>query len=139
MFELLPLLRDLRIDRRHLFWGGLLSGFFGGLSGHQGALRAAFLVKTGVTTETFVGTNAFIGFMVDMARIATYGFLFLAAEAAHPIGPEQWPLILAGIIAAFAGVVIGKRWLHKVSMPVVQTVTGILLLLIAVSLCAGII
>ena len=27
--------------------GGLLSGFFGGLSGHQGALRSMFLVKCG--------------------------------------------------------------------------------------------
>jgi len=139
MFELLPILRDLRIDRRHLLWGGLLSGFFGGLSGHQGALRSAFLLKTGVSTEAFVGTNAFIGFMVDMARIATYALLFFAAGAVNPIGPDQWPLIFAGIAAAFIGVIIGKRWLHKVTMRVVQMVTGVLLLIIAVSLGAGII
>ena len=29
----------LEFDRRYLPLGGLLSGFFGGLSGHQGALR----------------------------------------------------------------------------------------------------
>ena len=133
MFELLPLLRNLRIDRRHLVWGGLLSGFFGGLSGHQGALRSAFLLKTGVST------NAFIGFMVDMARIVAYGFLFLAAGAASPIGPDQWPLIAAGTGAAFIGVIIGKRWLHKVTMSAVQVVAGILLLGIAVCLMAGIV
>lgn len=139
MFELLPLLRNLKIDRRHLLWGGLLSGFFGGLSGHQGALRSAFLLKTGVSTEAFVGTNAFIGFMVDMARILAYGFLFLAAGAASPIGAEQWPLIAAGTGAAFIGVIIGKRWLHKVTMTTVQTIAGVLLLGISVCLMAGII
>ena len=72
LFELWPALRDLKLHRKHLFTVGLLSGFFGGLSGHQGALRSAFLVKVGISTEAFVGTNAVIGFMVDMARIATY-------------------------------------------------------------------
>lgn len=100
---------------------------------------AAFLLKTGVSTEAFLGTNAFIGFMVDMARIATYALLFFAAGAVNPIGPDQWPLIFAGIAAAFIGVIIGKRWLHKVTMRVVQMVTGVLLLIIAVSLGAGII
>jgi len=47
----------------------LFSGFFGGLSGHQGALRSAFLTKTGVSPQAFVGTNAVIGFMVDMVRM----------------------------------------------------------------------
>ena len=34
-------------------------------------MRSAFLVKTGVSTEAFVGTNAMIAFLVDLARIAT--------------------------------------------------------------------
>jgi hypothetical protein len=76
MFELLPVLRDMKFNRRYLFVGGILSGFFGGLSGHQGALRPAFLVKVGISTEAFVGTNAVIGFMVDAARIIIYVFSF---------------------------------------------------------------
>jgi hypothetical protein len=139
MFELLPALRGLRFDRRHLLWGGLLSGFFGGLSGHQGALRSAFLVKTGVSTQAFVGTNAVIGFMVDMTRIATYAFMFFLAKTTSPVGSDQWPLILSGIAAAFTGVLLGKRFLHKVTMQTVQTLTGVLLLAIATALGAGII
>ena len=137
LFELLPVLRDMRFKRSHLIWGGLLSGFFGGLSGHQGALRSAFLVKTGVSTQAFVGTNAVIGFMVDTARIATYAFMFFLAKTTSPVGPEEWPLILSGIAAAFAGVLLGKRFLHKVTMQTVQTLTGILLLVIAVALGTG--
>jgi uncharacterized protein len=139
MFELLPAMRNLRFDRKYLFWGGLLSGFFGGLSGHQGALRSAFLVKTGVTTQAFVGTNAIIAFLVDMVRIATYASIFFFAKETSPIGLEQLPLIIAGIMAAFAGVMIGKRWMHKVTMNAIQWLTGFLLLAIALALGAGII
>jgi len=45
LFELLPCLRNLRSDRRYLLLGGILAGFFGVFSGHQGALRSAFLTK----------------------------------------------------------------------------------------------
>lgn len=139
LFELLPRLKDLTFNRKYLFLGGVLSGFFGGLSGHQGALRSAFLVKTGVSTQAFVGTNAVIGFMVDMARIATYAVMFLAAETKSPIGFDQWPLILAGILAAFTGIMIGKRALTKITMKSIQGLAGFLLLAIALALGSGII
>jgi uncharacterized protein len=139
LFELLPQLRSLQFDRRYLPLGGVLSGFFGGLSGHQGALRSAFLVKVGVSTEAFVGTNAVIGFMVDLVRIATYiGLLFLLRDAG-PTGGLQWSLVLAGTVAAFLGVLLGKRYMRKITMQTVQTLTGTLLLGIALALGAGII
>ena len=139
LFELLPKLRALKFDRKYLPLGGVLSGFFGGLSGHQGALRSAFLVKVGISTEAFVGTSAVIGFMVDAVRIVPYIALLFAVRTANPIGALQWPLILAGIGAAFAGVLVGKRFLYKVTMKAVQTLTGILLLGIALALGTGII
>jgi hypothetical protein len=122
-----------------LFLGGLLSGFFGGFSGHQGALRSAFLAKVGISAQAFVGTNAVIGFMVDLTRIAAYVGLFLVAKGANPIGSDQWPLILAGIVSAFVGVLLGKRYLHKITMRTVQNITGFMLLVIAVALMSGII
>lgn len=139
LFELLPRFRKLEFDRRYLFLGGLLSGFFGGFSGHQGALRSAFLAKVGISARAFVGTNAVIGFMVDLTRIAAYAGLFLVAGSANPIGPEQWPLILAGILSAFVGVLLGKRYLHKITMRTVQNITGFMLFAIAVALMSGII
>ncbi|HDR15483.1 MAG TPA: sulfite exporter TauE/SafE family protein [Desulfobacteraceae bacterium] len=139
LFELLPRMRGLKFDRKYLVLGGLLSGFFGGFSGHQGALRSAFLAKVGVSTEAFVGTNAVIGFMVDMARIATYAGLFFLAKTTSPIGRDQWPLILTGTVSAFIGIMIGKRFLHKITMKTVQTLTGVLLLGIAFALGSGLI
>jgi uncharacterized membrane protein YfcA len=139
LIELLPQLRAITFHQRYLYLGGVLSGFFGGLSGHQGALRSAFLAKVGISTQAFVGTNAAIGFMVDMTRIAAYGFIFLAGDNSRLIEPKLWPLIITGIIAAFFGVQAGKRFLHKVTMNTVQTLTGVLLLLIALMLGAGLI
>ncbi|EKD38784.1 MAG: hypothetical protein ACD_75C00608G0002 [uncultured bacterium] len=139
MFELLPHLRELRFDRKYLFVGGLLSGFFGGFSGHQGALRSAFLVKVDISTEAFVGTNAVIGCMVDMTRIATYAALFFAVSSENIFGTEHWSLIAAGTVSAFLGVMISKRYLAKIAMKTVQTLTGYLLLGIALALGAGLI
>ncbi len=138
LFELLPGLRQIKFDRRYLAVGGLLSGFFGGLSGHQGALRSAFLVKTGISSQAFVGTNAVIALMVDLARIATYGAVFFLVGTSAPIS-GQWPLVITGVLAAFCGVLLAKRWLHKVTMAVIQTLTGILLLLVAIALAVGLV
>ncbi len=139
LFELLPRFRELRFERKYLFIGGILSGFFGGFSGHQGALRSAFLAKTDISTQAFVGTNALIGFMVDMARIATYAAMFLAVRSSNPFHADQWALIVTGIFSALAGVMIGKNFLHKVTMSTVQTLTGILLLGISLALGSGIV
>jgi hypothetical protein len=139
LFELLPRFRELRFDRKYLPLGGVLSGFFGGFSGHQGALRSAFLVKTGTDTKSFVGTSAVIGFLVDLARIATYALAYFFVGGTTFIGTEQWPLVIIGVLAAFAGVLVGQKYLHKVTMSVVQNLTGALLLGISLALGAGII
>ena len=137
LFELLPRFQRLEFDRRYLPLGGLLSGFFGGLSGHQGALRSAFLAKSGLTTERFVGSNAVIGFLVDLTRIAVYVALF--AAAGRELGEfGGWPLVITGSLAAFCGVLIGKRFLHKVTMKSVRILVGLLLFGVGLALVLGI-
>jgi len=137
LFELLPRFRSLEFDRRYLSLGGVLSGFFGGFSGHQGALRSAFLAKAGLTTERFVGSNAVIGLLVDLTRIIVYVALF-AAAGGHLSDFNGWPLVMAGAISAFCGVMLGKRFLHKVRMTSVQTLVGILLFAVGLALISGI-
>lgn len=136
LFELVPRFRLLEFDRRYLPLGGVLSGFFGGLSGHQGALRSAFLAKTGLTTERFVASNAAIGFLVDLTRISVYVALFTAAGG-HVSDFSGWPLVMTGAVSAFCGVLLGKRFLHKVTMASVQTLVGILLFGVGVALVTG--
>jgi uncharacterized membrane protein YfcA len=137
--ELLPRLRALKFGRRWLALGGVLSGFFGGISGHQGALRSAFLAKIGLSTEAFVATNAINGFLVDAARLAVYGALFYGSSVASVGAHGGWELVGAGTAAAFTGVLVGSRAVKKITMDSIQTLTGVLLLVIAVGLGSGLI
>jgi len=136
LFELLPRFRSLKFERRYLSLGGLLSGFFGGLSGHQGALRSAFLAKTGLSTEGFVGSNAMIGFLVDLTRISVYVALFTVAGG-QVSDFSGWPLVMTGALSAFCGVLLGKRFLHKVTMTSIQTLVGLLLFGVGLALVTG--
>lgn len=120
--------------RRYLPLGGLLSGFFGGLSGHQGALRSAFLIKCGLTKEAFIASGVAIACVVDLVRIGVYGakydFLSLGGQV---------PLVVAAVVAALFGALAGRRLLHKVSMRVVQIIVAVMLLAVAVGLGTGLI
>lgn len=135
--ELHPRWERLEIDRRYLPIGGLLSGFFGGLSGHQGALRSAFLSKVGISPRAFVGTNAVIGLLVDLVRITAYGAILFGTRLSDLARSREGMLIATGSLAAFAGVIIGRRVVHQITMTAVQRITGGLLLLIALLLGLG--
>ncbi|MHC4303251.1 MAG: TSUP family transporter [Planctomycetota bacterium] len=140
LFDLVPALKKLSVDRKYLPLGGVLSGFFGGLSGHQGALRSAFLVKLGLTSRAFIGTGVTVAVMVDVARLVTYGAGYatwgLASEAGSP---RLAGLVAAATFAAFAGSFIASRLLHKVTINLLQTLVGVLLILMALALAAGLI
>lgn len=138
LFDILPSLKSVKFDRRYLPVGGLLSGFFGGLSGHQGALRSAFLVKVDVTPEAFVATNAVIGFMVDASRLAVYAYTIFALGDASGL---DFPggVVAAAIAASVTGVLIGLKFLKKVTISTIQYITAAMLGLIALFLGAGII
>jgi hypothetical protein len=139
LFDLIPPFGKFTFERRHLPLGGALSGFFGGLSGHQGALRSAFLVKTGISAEQFVGTNAVIGFLVDLARILVYGAGFLTGRMF--VGGEfhGWGLVGTAIGCAFLGSLLGKRMAGKVTMKAIRLLTGVLLLCVSIALGAGLV
>lgn len=139
IFELHPRLRALEFDRRYLGLGGALSGFFGGLSGHQGALRSAFLAKLKITTETFAGTAAVVSLFVDLARIAVYGAAFLGTGSAGLLEGDAGRLVGTAVGAAFVGVLVGRSFIRKVPMRAVQTATGILLLGVAGALALGLV
>lgn len=139
LFDLFPAFRGLRFDRRYVAVGGILSGFFGGFSGHQGALRSAFLVKTGLTTESFVGTNAVIAILIDGSRLLIYGLSFFYSSRLTDGLRMPWSHVIVAALFTFAGIFLGQRYLHKVTMSTVQTLTGMLLLLVGLGLGSGMI
>ena len=52
--------------------GGFGSGFMGGLSGHQGALRAMFLSRRLTNKMSFAATASVLALCVDLTRIPIY-------------------------------------------------------------------
>ena len=136
--EAWPGLADLEFDPRWLPAGGALSGLFGGLSGHQGAFRTAFLARLGLSTEEFVATSAVLSCGVDLARLAVYGL-------ALPIGGDgagaPWGLVGAGVAGAAAGSILGVAVLRKrkVTPRAVRIATGVLLGAFGALLAAGVI
>ncbi len=132
---MLPQTGRLAFDRRYLPLGGVLSGFFGGLSGNQGALRAAFLIKAGLSKEAFIGTGTVSSVMVDVARLLVYGVGFYAVrfrEVEGIAGP-----VLAATLAAFVGAFVGARLIQKVTLRTVQLIVGVLLIVVGLGMAGG--
>ena len=97
LVEVHPALAALTLPPGLLSLGGVLSGFFGGLSGHQGALRSIFLLKCGLTKEGFISTGVVIACLVDISRLAVYaeGFprrLILENASAPPGSRDCRPI-----------------------------------------------
>lgn len=119
---------------KSLFFGGIISGFFGGFSGHQGAFRAMFLTKTEISKEEFVATSSCIGFLVDLTRIGIYFSSFNLFN--H--GNISITLSLS-IIVAFAGSYFGSKLLQKTTLKSIQFMVALLLLLLGSLLIIGVI
>ncbi len=134
-FELIPRLVNLEIDRKYLIHGGILSGFFGGLSGNQGALRSAFLIKAGLSKETFVGTGTVSAVIVDVARLLVYGASFHTVKIAGT--SDIWGLVGAATAAAFLGSFIGARMLKKITLPLIQKIVGAMMVLAGIGMVTG--
>ncbi len=137
LFELVPALRELRAPTRWLPLGGALSGFFGGLSGHQGALRAAFLTPLELEPKAFAGTQAAVASMVDIARLGVYATAFAAGALAVPTTASTWTTVGAATLSAFTGALLGKRLLEKTTVDGIRVLTGTLLLLVGAGLVTG--
>jgi uncharacterized membrane protein YfcA len=134
LFELLPHWAEISVGKKYLPLGGLLSGFFGGLSGHQGALRSVFLLKAGLSKETFIATGVVISLLVDIPRIAVYSATLPLLQAGGGL-----TLLAAAVLAAFSGAFAGNRLLRQVTLRSMQILVALMLLMISVALALGLI
>lgn len=131
--ELVPTSSRYAFGPKALLPGGIISGFFGGLSGHQGALRTMFLLRSGLSKEAFIATGIAIALLVDLTRIPVY------LERFPDTLFDRWPLIVATTLAAFLGAWWGKKLIPKITMRSVQLVVGVMMLVIAAFMAAGVI
>lgn len=117
-----------------LLTGGLLSGFFGGLTGNQGALRSAFLIRADLSREAFIATGVVIACLVDVARLFIYSGRMNVLDR-----NVEYGIVLAASLAAFAGAFLGNRLLRKITLKSLQLIVTLLLIIYSGLLIAGII
>jgi uncharacterized membrane protein YfcA len=98
---------------------GALSGFFGGVVGNQGGLRAAALSRFGLKPTAFVATSTVIGVMIDVVRSPIY--LFRVGERLA----DLWILIVVMIFGVLAGTIAGERLLLGMSRSRFQMVVSV--------------
>jgi uncharacterized membrane protein YfcA len=117
-----------------LLAGGLISGFFGGLSGHQGALRSAFLIKLDLTKEAFIASGIVIATMVDVTRLSIY---FSRIDLS--LLGENLIYLVVGTLSAFAGAIAGRLLLKKITLSFVHVFVASALFLLGLAIMAGLV
>jgi uncharacterized membrane protein YfcA len=130
--DLIPYFQKLQFGKEKLLLGGFLSGFFGGLSGNQGALRAAFLIRAGLSKEAFIGTAVVVSTFVDLTRLGVYATRFVSADLT-----DNLTVVLFATLSAIAGAYLGNKLLKKVTLKFLQVTVAILLIMVSVALGAG--
>ena len=135
--EFLPWGKQIFFPQKWLPIGGAVSGFFGGLSGNQGALRSAILLKVGLSKNAFVATGIVSAILVDASRLIIYGtktqpdFFVRYQEVVTPI--------IVGTVCACCGSFIGKKFLPKITIKIIRYIVTTGMISIGASLIIGLI
>jgi uncharacterized protein len=133
-FELSKKLSHVTFSERYLIPGGLLSGFFGGLSGHQGALRSAFLLRLNLEKAAFIATGVFVACLVDVARLALYSkFEVLKEDNAN------YYLLALAVLSAWIGALAGNKLFKKTTLGTFKWFVGIFMMVMGLLIAAGIV
>lgn len=132
--EVYPSFKKNTIKKNHLIIGGIISGFFGGLSGHQGALRTMFLIKSNLTKEGFIATGIAIACLVDIGRLSVYFSKIKGTNITDNVG-----IIATATLSAFVGAYFGKKLLKKITINTIQYMVSFLIAITSILLIFGVI
>jgi uncharacterized membrane protein YfcA len=132
--EMFPAIRNLKIGIKWAPLGGVISGFFGGLSGHQGLFRSAFLVKSGLSKNSFIATGVGIAVLVDITRLSVYGSTIFTTSIIS--SNDFWLPVIISTTSALFGVSLATDLVKKMTIDVIRNmvfglifISGILLIL----------
>ena len=135
LLELQPWFQRLAAPPRLMPLGGVITGFFGGLTGQQGAFRSMFLLKSGLEPARFIATGVLIAVLIDLSRLPTYAASFRGGDTAF--GDHSWGLVGVGTLCAFAGAFLGVRYLKKATIGTVRWIVAAMMLLIGAAIFSG--
>ena len=115
-----------------LLIGGALSGFFGGLSGHQGALRSAFFIRTTMNKKQIIATGIIVACCIDVTRLLIY--------------PIDWHTMIEGpyttwlwmaMGGAALGTIAGQFFIEKITIQSLKHIIAISLLIMGCAMILG--
>lgn len=134
IFEIIPIPTQFSLNKNLLPFGGVISGFLGGLSGHQGAFRSIFLLKCNLSKEQFIATGIQIAFLVDVVRLPVYWTNFLNKDITN-----EAMLMINAVVFAFLGSYIANKYMPKMTIKIIQVIIAIMLLIISTGMITGLI
>jgi len=105
---------------------GVLSGFFGGLVGNQGGLRAAGLVSFKLSKTEFVATATAIALVIDIFRVPVY-IATSGDELKHLVA--EIAIMSTGVIV---GTLLGAPLLRRLSQRYFTVALSVVLIIVGV-------
>lgn len=108
--------------------GGVLSGFFAGITGIGGPIRVAFLSIFKLKKEVFIATTGLASLFVDFTRIGAY------FGGGIRLDSMMWWGFLMFIPAAYWGSWLARRYVKIISYPKMQVIISGFLIVIALKL-----
>jgi uncharacterized membrane protein YfcA len=134
LLDSIPKLAAIQFDKKYLVLGGLLSGFFGGLSGNQGALRSAFLIRANLSKEAFIASGVVIACFIDVSRLSVYSSQILTIE-----DKINYSFIVTATLSAFIGTYFGNKLVKKITIKTLQLTVAVAIIIFGCLLALGLI
>jgi len=134
IIEFINLEKWIKTGNKTLIYGGIISGFFGGISGHQGALRTLFLSKLNLDKFSFISSGIAIALLIDISRIPIYFSNFKLQDFFN--GFEH---SIVALTTALIGAIVGKQFLQKIKINSLYKLVGICLIVFSIFFAVGII
>ena len=97
-------------------------------------MRSAFLIRSGLSKESFIATGITIACLIDVTRLSVY-----AENIVKNHETLNWNLVLIATLSAFAGAFLGNKMLKKITISALQSFVAVALIVFSVFLGLGII
>ena len=93
-----------------------------------------FLIRSGLSKESFIATGIAIACIVDVSRLGIY-----MTKIEQTSITENFGIIATATLCAFVGAYFGKKLLNKITINAIQYLVSVLIMLISVLLIFGVI
>lgn len=134
LVELSKKISAISFDQKYLIPGGILSGFFGGLSGHQGAIRSAFLLRLNFDKKVYIATGVFVACLVDVTRLFLYNTRMNVLNS-----DSNYQLLIIAVLSAFVGAFIGNKLFVKTSITFFKWFVALFMFSMGILILSGVV